>query len=93
MSKEAGKLSSDVNNYSYILDTSHKTSVMSLIIDSKKLNKVNNNTSLNSDVQEKGYVEYFDKEGEGFSIDVGLKLFGGSTRSYKKKFWLNIIEQ
>ena len=85
MSKEAGKLSSDVNNYSYILDTSHKTSVMSLIIDSKKLNKVNNNTSLNSDVQEKGYVEYFDKEGEGFSIDVGLKLFGGSTRSYKKK--------
>ena len=85
MSKEADKLSSDVNNYSYILDTSHKTSVMSLIIDSKKLNKVNNNTSLNSDVQEKGYVEYFDKEGEGFSIDVGLKLFGGSTRSYKKK--------
>ena len=85
MSKEAGKLSSDVNNYSYILDTSHKTSVMSLIIDSKKLNKVNNNTSLNSNVQEKGYVEYFDKEGEGFSIDVGLKLFGGSTRSYKKK--------
>lgn len=85
MSKEAGKLSSDVNNYSYILDTSHKTSVMSLIIDSKKLNKVNNNTSLNSKVQESGYVDYFDKEGEGFSINVGLKLFGGSTRSYKKK--------
>ena len=85
MSKEAGKLSSDVNNYSYILDTSHKTSVMSLIIDSKKLNKVNNNTSLNSKVQERGYVDYFDKEGEGFSINVGLKLFGGSTRSYKKK--------
>ena len=85
MSKEAGKLSSDVNNYSYILDTSHKTSVMSLIIDSKKLNKVNNNTSLNSKVQERGYVDYFDKDGEGFSINVGLKLFGGSTRSYKKK--------
>lgn len=85
MSKEAGKLSSDVNNYSYILDTSHKTSVMSLIIDSKKLNKVNNNTSLNSKVQERGYVDYFDKESEGFSINVGLKLFGGSTRSYKKK--------
>lgn len=85
MSKEAGKLSSDVNNYSYILDTGHKTSVMSLIIDSKKLNKVNNNTSLNSKVQERGYVDYFDKEGEGFSINVGLKLFGGSTRSYKKK--------
>lgn len=85
MSKESGKLSSDVNNYSYILDTSHKTSVMSLIIDSKKLNKVNNNTSLNSKVQERGYVDYFDKEGEGFSINVGLKLFGGSTRSYKKK--------
>lgn len=85
MSKEAGKLSSDVNNYSYILDTSHKASVMSLIIDSKKLNKVNNNTSLNSKVQERGYVDYFDKEGEGFSINVGLKLFGGSTRSYKKK--------
>lgn len=85
MSKESGKLSSDVNNYSYILDTSHKTSVMSLIIDSKKLNKVNNNTSLNSKVQERGYVDYFDKDGEGFSINVGLKLFGGSTRSYKKK--------
>lgn len=85
MSKESGKLSSDVNNYSYILDTSHKTNVMSLIIDSKKLNKVNNNTSLNSKVQERGYVDYFDKDGEGFSINVGLKLFGGSTRSYKKK--------
>ena len=85
MSKENGKIESDVNNYSYILDTSHKVNVMSLVIDKKKLNKVNTNTSLNSKVQERGYVEYFDKEGEGFGINVGLKLFGGSTRSYKKK--------
>ena len=85
MSKENGKIESEVNNYSYILDTSHKVNVMSLVIDKKKLNKVNNNTSLNSKVQERGYVEYFDKEGEGFGINVGLKLFGGSTRSYKKK--------
>lgn len=85
MSKESGKISSDINTYSYILDTSHKTSVMSLVIDKKKLNKVNNNTSLNSKVQEHGYVDYFDLNGDGFSINVGLKLFGGSTRSYKKK--------
>ena len=85
MSKESGKLSSETETYSYILDNSHKVSVMSLVIDQKKLRKVNNNTSLNSKVQEHGYVEYFDKDGEGFSINVGLKLFGGSTRSYKKK--------
>ena len=85
MSKESGKTESESSTYSYILDTSHKINVMSLVIDKKKLNKVNSNTGLNSKVQERGYVEYFDKDGSGFGINVGLKLFGGSTRSYKKK--------
>lgn len=85
MSKEDGKLASDVNTYSYIMDGSHKVSVMSISIDKKKLNKVNSHTSLNSKVLEHGYVEYFDKDGGGFKINMGLKLFGGSTRSYKKK--------
>ncbi len=85
MSKEDGKLKSDVNTYSYIMDDSHKVSVMSISIDPKKLNNVNSHTSLNSSVLEHGYVEYFDKDGGGFKLNMGLKLFGGSTRSYKKK--------
>ena len=85
MSKEDGKLKSDVNTYSYIMDGSHKVSVMSISIDPKKLNNVNTHTSLNSKVLEHGYVEYFDKDGGGFKLNMGLKLFGGSTRSYKKK--------
>lgn len=85
MNKESGKLESEVKTFSYIMNENHKIAVMSLSIDNKKLNNVNNHTSLNSTVIEQTNVEYYDTDGSSFEIGAGLKLFGGSTRSYKKK--------
>ena len=85
MSKESGKLKSENKSYSYIIDESHNVAVMSLSIDPNDLRKVNSNTSLNSSVIEPCDVELIEKDGSGFKIQAGLKLFGGSTRSYPKK--------
>lgn len=85
MSKDNGKLQSKTNTYSYIMNENHKINVMSISIDKKALSNVNTHTALDSSVIEPCFVEYFDSEGTGFSIGAGLKLFGGSTRSYKKK--------
>ena len=85
MSKESGKLASSVNTYSYIVNEDHTLPVLSLAINSSDLNNVNIHTSLNSSVIEPVNVELIEKDGSGFQIDAGLKLFGGSTRSYRKK--------
>lgn len=85
MSKSSNKLKSDVVTYSYIVNENHKVPVMSIAIDESKLNRVNSHTSLNSSVIEECDVELIEKDGTGFKISAGLKLFGGSTRSYKKK--------
>ena len=85
MSKEDGKIKSDNMTYSYIMNENHKVPVMSIAMDKSKLNKVNTHTSLNSTVLEECAVELIEKDGSGFKINAGLKLFGGSTRSYKKK--------
>ncbi len=85
MSKDSGKLQSATNTYSYIMNEKHKINVMSISINKNAFSNVNTHTSLNSNVIEPCFVEYFDSEGTGFSIGAGLKLFGGSTRSYKKK--------
>ncbi len=85
MSKEDGKLSSEVNTYSYIVNENHKIAVMSLAINSEDLSNVNSHTSLTSTVMEPVNVELLELDGKGFQIDAGLKLFGGSTRSYRKK--------
>ena len=85
MSKEDGKLPSAVNTYSYIINENHKIAVMSFAINTSDLRNVNSHTSLNSSVIEPVNVELLELNGDGFQIDAGLKLFGGSTRSYKKK--------
>lgn len=85
MGKNDGMLNSDNVSYSYIMNEGHKVSVMSIAMDKSKLNKVNNHTSLNSTVLEECDVELIEKNGSGFKIKAGLKLFGGSTRSYRKK--------
>ena len=83
---EDGKLPSEVTMYSYIINENHKIAVMSLAIDSSDLKNVNTHTSLNSSVIEPCMVELIEKDGKsGFLVNGGLKLFGGSTRSYKKK--------
>ena len=85
MSKDNGMLQSNTNTYSYIMNENHSLNVMSISINKKALTNVNTHTSLNSSVIEPCFVEYFDSEGTGFSIGAELKLFGGSTRSYRKK--------
>ncbi len=85
MSKEAGKLKSETQTYSYIMNQNHKLPVLSLAINKSKLSNVNSHTSLNSSVIEPVNVELIEKDGSGFNINGGLKLFGGSTRSYRKK--------
>lgn len=85
MNKDSNKLKSEVKTYSYIVNEGHKVSVMSIAIDESKLNKVNTHMSLNSPVLEECDVELIETDGTGFKIKAGLKLFGGSTRSYRKK--------
>ena len=85
MSKTDGMLKSENLSYSYIMNEGHKVAVMSIAIDKSKLNKVDYNTSLNSTVLEECDVELLETDGTGFKIRAGLKLFGGSTRSYRKK--------
>ena len=83
---EEGKIPSETEIYSYIINENHKIAVMSLAMDNSDLKNVNSHTSLNSSVIEPCEVEFIEKDGSnGFKIDGGLKLFGGSTRSYVKK--------
>ena len=85
MSKESGKLKSDTETYSYIMNENHKLPILSLAINSSDLYNVNVHTALNSSVIEPVNVTLIEKDGSGFNINGGLKLFGGSTRSYRKK--------
>ena len=85
MSEETNKLKSIINTYTYIMNDNHNVATMSIVIDPKDLKNVNTHTSLNSTVIEPCAVELFEKNGSGFQINAGLKLFGGSTRSYPKK--------
>lgn len=85
MSKEDGKLQSEIESYSYIMNENHKLPILSLAINNGDLKNVNTHTSLNSTVIEPVNATLIEKDNTGFTIDGGLKLFGGSTRSYRKK--------
>ena len=85
MSKESGKLASDIQTYSYIVNENHTLPVISLAMNNSDFYYVNSHTSLNSPVMEEVNVELLELDGSGFQINAGLKLFGGSTRSYRKK--------
>ena len=85
MSKESGKIKSKVQTYSYIMNEKHKLPVLSLAINRSALYNVNSHTSLNSSVIEPVFAELIEMDNTGFKVNGGLKLFGGSTRSYRKK--------
>ena len=85
MSKEKGKLKSDTQTYTYLVNENHKIAVLSLVMDKSDFNYVNSHSSLNSSVQEPCNVELIEKDGSAFQINAGLKLFGGSTRFMRKK--------
>ncbi len=83
MSHEDGKLNSDTNTYNYIVNENHKIAVVSLAINAADFKKINNNPGTNN--VRPVAAEMLNPDGSGFKIDAGLKLFGGSTRYYRKK--------
>ena len=85
MEKEIGRLKSAVKTYSYIVNENHKLDVISLAINSSDFSTINANTSTESKITRKVNAQLLTQNGGGFQIDAGLKLFGGSTRSYRKK--------
>ena len=50
-----------------------------------ELNKVNNNTSLNSKVQERGYVDYFDKKAKDLVLMLALNYLVDQLEVIKRK--------
>ena len=85
MSKESGRLKSATQTYSYIVNENHKLDVISLAINPGDFSTINANISTESKITRKVNAEMLKQDGGGFQIDAGLKLFGGSTRSYRKK--------
>ena len=68
-------LKSEVVTNSYIINENHTMPVMSLSLDS--INSINSG-------EVETYAELFE-DGKSFSVPCGIKLFGGSARSYNKK--------
>lgn len=83
-SYENDKIESEVSTYSYIINENHKINVMSLVIDPKDFNTLNTN-AWKETLRKKCHIDYLSETEKGFSIDAGLKLFGGSTRGHAKK--------
>ena len=84
MSAQSGKINSEVNTYTYIMNENHKLPIISLAIDPKDL------SNLHTHAWTEGYmkkvdVELLELDGSGFKISAGLKLFGGATRGHAKK--------
>ena len=68
-----------------ISEENHKIDVMSLALNSGDFNTINANSSTESKIVKPVSAELLEQDGGGFKIDAGLKLFGGSTRAYRKK--------
>lgn len=84
MSKEDGKIGSEVKTYSYIVNENHKIPVMSVTISPSDLKQLHSHAWTEGYIKP-AYAEFFELNGEGFEIGAGLKLFGGSTRGHAKK--------
>lgn len=70
-------IKSKVITNSYIINENHTLPVMSISLDSSKLNSLYSNEA-------ETYAELYE-DGKSFSVPCGIKLFGGSARSYSKK--------
>ncbi len=80
---EDGKINSNIITKSYIINENHTLPVLSLAIDKDDYNSIVYD-SWNTRLEEKASVAYFDDK-NGFSIDCGIKMFGGSTRGLAKQ--------
>lgn len=73
---------SEVVTNSYIINENHTLPVLSITIKENSFNKLN--YSPNSDITEVAHAQLLDGD-NSFSIDCGMKVFGGESRSLPKK--------
>lgn len=80
---EEGKLPSAMTSLTYVINEGLSLPVVSLSIDAGRFNDLNRHPD-DLDYEVPAHVEYFDGQ-EGFSVDCGIQLFGGSARYFPKK--------
>lgn len=83
MSQENGKANSSIVTSSYIVNEGHSLDIMSISLPTSSFKKLNNNPNSRTLV-ELAHAEFFEKNST-FSVDCGLKLFGGESRELDKK--------
>ena len=83
MCYESGKKDSEIVTKTYVVNENHTLPVMSVSLNPSDFSSISKN-AWTVDYEKKGYVEYFEEDGN-FSIPMGFKLFGGSTRGHAKK--------
>lgn len=84
MSVENGKYYSETATYNFIINENHTLPVMAVSIDPKDLKQLHRN-AWTEGYEKPCNAELLELNGTGFSINAGLKLFGGSTRGHSKK--------
>jgi hypothetical protein len=90
---EEGKVPSEVLSYTYILNEDLTLPVVSLTMDPDQFTDLQSHP-WDTKLEYGGHIEYYPIEGEGFSINCGVQLFGGSTRGLaKKSFSITFEEQ
>ena len=83
ISYKEGKILSDVNTSSYIINENHTLPVMSVSLNPSNFNNLQKD-AWNTNLEYSAYAELYE-DGKSFNIPCGLKLFGGSTRGIPKK--------
>lgn len=83
ISYEKGKRRSEIVTGSYIINEDHTMPVMSLSLPDSQFKLISNNPD-STTLTVKAHAELYEKD-DSFSIDCGMKLFGGQTRFISKK--------
>jgi len=83
LSIDSGKLSSDVQTSSYFVNQSKSLPIVSLTLDPADYTNLAKN-AWDITNEKSAHIEYFDGL-EGFNLDCGIELFGGSVRGLPKK--------
>lgn len=83
ISYEEGKIKSEMEVGSYIINENHTLPVMSVSLNPKDFNIVSSN-AWNTNLEVEAYAELYEED-NSFLIPCGFKLFGGSTRGLNKK--------
>lgn len=84
ISIENAKYESEVNTFTYIINENHNFDVFMISMDPQEFTKMQKNPNT-FDYEKEAYAEFFEQDGNSFSIPCSIKLFGGSTRFLAKK--------